>query len=95
VQLLGRPFRERIHHACGEHKSRSRVYRDGDTERLGNLFFRGALLSGGVDVCRDTAVTLASDADGDRDELSRLRVEMSGLVAGVTQLTIPTHRLGS
>jgi hypothetical protein len=37
ARLLGRRFREHIHHACGEHQRRPSVDRYRDAERLGNL----------------------------------------------------------
>jgi hypothetical protein len=63
--------------------------------RLGNLLVRGTVFPGRVNMRRVAAIALASDTDGDRDELSRLCVETSGLGAGVTQLTVSAYRLGS
>src|SRR5688500_15592641 len=90
-RLFGRRSPERVHRPSRVDERRSGIDRDRHAQRLGDLLGGGALLARGMDVRRDTAVTLPRDTDGNRDQLPSLRIEMRGLAARVAQLTVAAY----
>ena len=77
-----------VHHPRRVDESCASIDGNCDSQRFRYLFRRRSVLARRMDMCRDAPVALACDTDCERNQFARLRVEPSGLGAGVTQLAI-------